>query len=173
MVVSKYKFKPIDVALMFLNADFTRNQENEIITDIFSNYNSDIVAEYRKDINKFRKAIREYAIIFSLSSNDYNEAQLIMKELGLEITEDHLDDVFGFYFRLVKLKLIYTGIDYYRLKLRTVLKNFGYERRSQKWNKSANNALKALGLKPYLKNYVPCNIAEIKLDQMIMIRLVK
>lgn len=171
MGTSKYKYRPEDVALVFMKSDFNRKQENDILLSIFQNYNSDIVSEYRNDLMKFRKAVHEYAILYSLNSNDYNEVNLIMSELGFEITDTNLDDVFGAYFRYVKLKLIYTDIGCYRLKLRTLLKDFGYKRRSAAWNESVNRALKALDLQPYLKNYEQCNLAEIKVDQMVMIRL--
>ena len=76
------------------------------------------------------------------------------------------------YFRLTKLKLSYVeGCDYIRLKLRTLLKNFGYKRRTEKLVLSINRSLEKLKLECSLKRREKCNIGEIDLDDMIIIRL--
>lgn len=71
--------------------------------------------------------------------------------------------------KIIKLNLMYTPrIDHKKIKLRTLLKEFGYERRSAKFVDSVNRTLKNLGLETYLKKYKKCDI---KINDVIIIRL--
>lgn len=169
--MAKYKYTPKDIASLLCISNFTRSRENEIIEDIFKNHNDDIIAKYRKDFHKLRRAVREETIILESDNHTFSETEIILKEFGLTISDDNIENVFGQYFRLIKLQIMYSHSGYKRLKLRSILKDFGYKRRSDKLNYSIQNALKALGLVTYLKGMEPCDITEISLDQMVIIRL--
>lgn len=172
MPVAKYKYTPEDVAMLICFSDMTRKHEEMVISDLFKNHNEDIIIKYRNDFIKFRRAVKDRIIIFSINQRDYTEIQLILKELGIDAVDDNNSyDVLGTYFRIVKLKLLYTDISCYKLKAKTLINDFGYKRRSADLMRRTGNALKALNLKTYLKNYRECDLSEIKLDQMVMIRL--
>lgn len=96
---------------------------------------------------------------------------MILREFGLTISDDRIEDVFGKYFKLIKLQIICSDFGYKRVKLRSILKEFRYKRRSDKLNYSIQNALKALGLVTYIRGMERCNITDISLDQMVIIRL--
>jgi hypothetical protein len=75
------------------------------------------------------------------------------------------------YFKIIKLELAYgKGKDYRKIKLRRLLKVFGYKRRSVQLVDNIRRVLGALKLKTYLRDYVPCDIAKIGIDDMVMIR---
>lgn len=169
--MAKYKFTPKDVASFLCMSNFTHSREKEVIENIFYNYNNDIISNYRKDFKKFRSVVREHIIILESDNHTFSETDIILREFGLTIYDDNIDDVFGQYFRLVKLQIMYSQSGYKRLKLRSLLKDFGYKRRTDKLNYSIQNALKALGLVTYLRGMESCNISEIKLDQILIIRV--
>lgn len=76
------------------------------------------------------------------------------------------------YFKVIKLRLMYhEDCDFIRIKLRTVLKEFNYKRRSEKLVRDIEHILQTLQLETYLKGYVLCSIKEIDLDDFVMIRL--
>ena len=76
------------------------------------------------------------------------------------------------FFKLIKLQLTYTPNKVYRkIKLRTLLGRFGYERRSANLIFYIDEALKSLELVTYLRGHVPCNLAEIRLDDTVILRL--
>ena len=152
MVHSKYKFTPQDIAVYLLVADLPRFREDEIIADLFQAYNNDIVYDYRNDLLKLRRHVYEKMILLEMNDEEYEEAQLIMREFQIEKSESHPDY-------------------YHRIKLRTLLKDFGYKRRSAALMESINRTMQALHLQAYLKQYEPCDLAEIPIDQMVVIRI--
>lgn len=170
MVHSKYKFTPQDIAVYLLVADLPRFREDEIISDLFQEHNGDIVYDYRNDLLKLRRHVYEKKILLEMNDEEYEEAQLIMREFQIEKSESH-PDYFGAYFMYIKLKLLYSGKGYHRIKLRTLLKDFGYKRRSAALMESINRTMQALHLQAYLKQYEPCDLAEIPIDQMVVIRI--
>lgn len=170
MVHSKYKFTPQDIAVYLLVADLPRFREDEIIADLFQAYNNDIVYDYRNDLLKLRRHVYEKMILLEMNDEEYEEAQLIMREFQIEKSESH-PDYFGAYFKYIKLKLLYSGKGYHRIKLRTLLKDFGYKRRSAVLMESISRTMQALHLQAYLKQYEPCDLTEISIDQMVVIRI--
>lgn len=76
------------------------------------------------------------------------------------------------YFKVIKLRLLYQQeCPFVRLKLRTILKEFKYKRRSEKLMNEIQEILNQLQLETYLKGYITCSVKETDLDDYIMIRL--
>ena len=69
------------------------------------------------------------------------------------------------------MQLTYSGISYRKIKLRNLLRDFNYKRRTAALMNRMNLALNALGLETYLRGYEKCDIRDAGLDDMIMIRL--
>lgn len=110
--------------------------------------------------------------LYELDDRDYSEAELIMIDAeGFATDEDKEVDYFGVYFKLIWMQLMYSSISYKKIKLRTLLWDFGYQRRTEGLINNMIRALNALSLVTYLKNYEVCNLYDAKLDDMIMIRL--
>jgi len=170
MVHTKYKFTPRDIAAYLLKADLPRFRENEIIADLFQEHSDEIVYDYRSDFIKLRRHVYEKMILLEMNVEEYEETQLIMREFQIEKSESE-PDYFGAYFKYIKLKLLYSGNGYHRIKLRTLLKDFGYKRRSAALMESISRTMQALHLQAYLKQYEPCDLSEISIDQMVVIRL--
>lgn len=173
MVYTKYKFTPPDIAIYLLLSDFPYKKRNEIIEDLFKNHNDSIVLPYRSDFLQLRSAVTDLIIRWDSDPETMNEAEMILQELNESAPSEngYEPDCFGTYFKIIKLKLMYSEVPYRKIKLRTLLKDFGYKRRTPELIKSINNALNALELVPYLKGYNDCDLYNIKLDDMIMIRL--
>ena len=87
MVHTKYKFTPQDIAVYLLIADLPRSREDEIIADLFQEHNDDIVFDYRNDLLKLRRHIYDKMILLEMNDEEYEEAQLIMREFQIEKTE--------------------------------------------------------------------------------------
>ena len=174
--MSKYLFTPLDIALFFDYANFTLSDEKYIRDDIWENRHEILDFKYRDNKYKFIKQINNY--IQMIDSNYLDEFDAINRTLSdmgsnyefgnYEEDENYIEA----YFRLIKLKLSYIeGCNYIRLKLRTLLKSFGYKRRTEKLVLSINRSLEKLKLECSLKRREKCNLGEIDLDDMIIIRL--
>ncbi len=171
MVHTKYKLTPQDAATYFFIENFSHKREREILLDLHEYHNQMIVWDYRHEHLLFKQSVMNLLTLYELDDRTYNEAELILREVDSTIEADTDADYFGAYFKLIWLQLMYSGISYRKIKLRTLLRDFGYKRRSEALTSSMIRALNALGLVTYLRNYEVCDIRDVKLDDMIMIRL--
>lgn len=170
MVYTKYKFTPVDLANYIFTEDLSHHHTNEVIWNLFKNFNKLIVYPFCNDYMKFKKAISEQLNLWELTDREYTEAELIMYEINSSIFNEYDADYFSTYFKLIKLQLMYS-VNFRKIKLRNLLRDFGYKRRTSELMTSMNRTLNNLGLETYLKNYEQCNICDIAIDDMIIIRL--
>lgn len=168
----KYKIIPQDVAIYLFLEDFSHKRENEILSDLFENQKEMIAYEYRGDYLWFKQCVMNLINLYELDDKTYNEAELILLEIDASAINEKNDvDCFGGYFKIIKLQLMYSGISYRKLKLRTLLRDFGYKRRTEALISNMCNALRALGMETYLKNHKKCDLNKAKLDDMVIIRM--
>lgn len=174
--MSKYLYSPLDIALFFKYCDFTLSDEKNIKDELWENRHILLEPRYRKDKYEFINKINLYLEMLDEDySDEFEVINRVLREFGSknELGEiDYDDNYIESYFRFVKLRLTYVyGCDYVRLKLRTLLREFGYKRRTKDIVNSIKRSMKNLKLECYLKGYEPCDVGEIKLEHMIMIRL--
>ena len=172
--MSKYKFTPMDLANYILCEDLSHTHANGVIFDLFENYNDLILYPFRNDYMKFKSRIFELINLMELDDEDLDETELIMcgidNKFNEYINECIDEDYFDAYFKRIKLKLMYS-LNYKKIKLRKLLKELGYKRRTPELVHRIILIINALGLKTYLAGYEPCNICDINLDDIIIIRL--
>lgn len=174
MEQTKYKITPQDVAVYLFLENTSHKRETEVLWDLFENHNRMIVRDYCKFYLQFKQCVMNLLNIYELDDASYNEAELILKEVeNAEFYTDEEEDCFTAYFKLIWFQLMYSGISYRKIKLRNLLRNFGYKRRTSQLINSINNALNALKLKTYRRDYEECDICNAGLDDMIIIRLMK
>lgn len=173
----KYKITPIDIANYFLMENLRISKENEILKDLFDNHNAELASTCRKDYLRFRKEVYCYVDSFDLSEEEFSEAKLILEEAANgtlpDFGENEAYDVFAFYFKIIKLQIMYSQQQYKKIKLRTLLRDFGYQRRSNLLIDNINHTLRVLKLKTYLRGNEKCKVSEIDLDDMLILRLKK
>lgn len=171
----KYLFTPQDIAVFALASDFTQSDERDVIRDIWENDKPSIPAKYRQDYPLFRRHINLELSKYDGALSDVDELNILMCDTEHAFYVDgsiNEQGIIESYFKIIKLGLTYVeGKDYRKIKLRRLLRQFGYKRRSAQLVEYIQRTLVALGLKTYLKGYAPCNIAEIGIDDMVMIRL--
>ena len=174
--MSKYLYNPKDIAIFFDYSDFKLSDENKIKEDIWENRESLLAPQYRKDKNKFINEISKYMVILSLTKykKELDEINKIFKELGNEYEMTLLEEEEYYvetFFKFIKLRLIYTeNCKFVRLKLRTLLKNFGYKRRSENLVNNIKRTMRELNLNCFIKDYKICDINEVDLDDTLIIR---
>lgn len=121
--------------------------------------------------SKERKIIH---MIYSQEASIYERLVDVELELlveGRELIKNQEEALWSF-FKVIKLRLVYNEeCEFVRIKLRTVLKEFGYKRRSDKLMSEIQLILDTLELDTFLKGYVGCELKEIDLDDFMMIRL--
>ena len=76
------------------------------------------------------------------------------------------------FFKNIRLRILYsTEKDYVRLKLRTLLKEYGYKRRSKLLLEHINRCMLFYHLEATLRGGVSCCIEEVGLDKMLTFRV--
>lgn len=173
--MSKYLYTPYDIALFFKWADFTRSDEVSVRNCIWEDGN--IAAKYRFNMKLFIRDI-ERCLEQMDNANYFNEAGSInnvLSDIGSNFTIENVIDeeaTIDSFFRIIKLKISYCeGISYVRIKIRTLLREFNYKRRHPVFVEKLKKSMKALGLVTYLRGLELCDIGEVNIDDMIIIRL--
>ena len=78
------------------------------------------------------------------------------------------------FFMIMRLRLLYVSDQgYTRMKLRTLLKHYGYKRRSVAITKHIQDCLSFYRIKSYLRGGQECDVKEISLDDMITFRIIQ
>ena len=171
----KYLYTPYDIAVFFFVSDFPQSYERTVLHEIWEGNKGLIPAKYRIDETMFRRHIFFELSKFDGSLDDLDELNLLLRDTERSLLIDgtiNEQGVIESYFKIIKLRLTYvSGRSYCKIKLRTLLRSFGYKRRSPQLVVGIQRTLRALELKTYLRDYVECNIAEIGIDDMVMIRL--
>ncbi len=169
MTEEKYRLLPQDLAGYFYLADLPHSEECRIISDLFDSHGEWLGG---CDRLRFKRSTADLLNVYETDSRTYSEAEFIMNEAGLSgLTKEEDADYFGAYFKLIRLQLMYSDIPYRKIKLRNLMRDFGYKRRSKAFTDNIMSALRALGLTPYLRGYESCHIAYAEPDEMIMIRI--
>lgn len=173
MEQTKYKIIPQDVAVYLFLENASHKRENEVLWDLFENHHQMIVRDYCKSYLQFKQSVMNLLNIYALDDASYNEAERILQEIeNAELYSDEEVDCFAAYFKLIWLQLMYSGISYRKMKLRNLLRDFGYKRRTTLLIHNIQQAIDNLGLRIYLRGYVSCDMCDISLDDMIVIRLI-
>ena len=78
------------------------------------------------------------------------------------------------FFMIMRLRLLYvSGQGYTRMKLRTLLKHYGYKRRSAAITKHIQDCLMFYHIQTCLRGGQECDVKEISLDDMITFRIIQ
>lgn len=172
----KYLFAPNDLAVYFLISDFPVSEEKRILESLWEQQNSAILPKHRTSKKLFRNSVYNDLAMYDCTLDELDELNLLMQDMHYCYVDGSVNEqgVIEGFFKIIKLQLTYTpNTDFRKIKLRTLLGRFGYKRRSANLISYIDEALKSLRLVTYLRGYVPCDIAEIKIDDTIIIRLKK
>ena len=101
--------------------------------------------------------------------NDKNEQSLLGTNQALFEMEFY---ELEFYLKRMRIVILYHGKqDYVRVKLKTLLRAYGYQRRSAKLMAFLKQGMERYGLVSFLRGNQRCDIKEIRLDDMISFRV--
>lgn len=168
-------YTPRDIALYLRYADHSHSAGLAVIRDLYNNQKAYLQEEYWDNRPLLRRHIDSELAKLDEDGKDLRELTTLLQdtEYAIGASEvNHKEDTIESFFKIVRLSLIYgQEKDYRKIKLRRLLKHFGYKRRSAQWVARVQRTLDALGLRIYLKGNVLCDISEIGIDNMVMIRL--
>ena len=168
-----YIYTVNDIAFFLNFANFKLSDELFVLDELWAEQKH-IDKRYWNNKALFKKDVWQELSIFT-SRNDVDEIDSIMRDIDPEYilsSSEYEQNAILHFFKIVQLELLYIeGRKVIKIKLRKLLKYFGYKRRSQTLIENIVLTMNLLSLTPYLRGNVPCDIATADLDVMIMIRL--
>lgn len=138
----------------FLNQQY-RYDKYKLVSDVYywSDYLSDKIA-IEKEFPAIKKDLEQ--------SGNAASTELLLSE--------HFDvDLF---FKVLRLRILYLNEKkFVKMKLRSLMKEYGYKRRSDKFMQYIRDCLMFYHIQTYVKGGVLCDICEVNIDEMIVFRV--
>lgn len=171
-------YSALDLAAIVSSVDLGCRAEADLLEKIWQYDRAYLLAEHRDNKRKFILDVSywgdylqdkptidaEFPAITkdSLSAgNNLNTSDFICEASDLDL-----------FFKNLRIKILFLGRkNYVIIKLRTLLKRYGYQRRSQKLMQYINECIYFYHIKPYVRGGVECVIETISIDEMITFRV--
>lgn len=170
-------YSALDIAAIISSMDLGCREESQLIDTIWEKEQGYLLFQYETQ-RKFILDVRYWMNYFYEKPILDREFPAIQKDFidkeALFCTEEYMSDYhdLDLFFKNIRIKILYgIGHDYVRIKLRTLLKQYGYKRRSQFLVEHLNRCIEFYHLETFLRGGVPCAIEDVKLDDMITFRV--
>lgn len=171
-------YSPFDLAVIISSMNFGLQKENELINFIWKNEQDFIQPEYRNSKRKFVLNIYYWTNYLNNKADidlEFPAVKNDMISVGAEIAESQYISNFSnldLFFKSLRIRIIFGNKKgYVRIKFRTLLRQYGYRRRSERLVDYINTCIDFYRLKPYLRGGVECDIRTVDIDEMIIFKL--
>lgn len=172
-------YTALDIAVIVSTMDLNCREESRIIDAIWDGEKVFLSSEYRKNQKKFILDVRYWLNYFYEKPILDKEFPAIQNDIagqnGSFKTEQYVSDFsdLDLFFKSMRIRILYgSGNDYARIKLRTLLKEYGYQRRSKRLLEHICRCMLFYHLEAAIRGGNFCNIEEIELDQMLTFRVI-
>lgn len=167
-------YSPFDLASIISSMNLGNKKESELINFVWESEQQFIQPKYRADKKKFVLDIYYWSdylynkadidLEFPAVQNDLSASDFKILESQYISDFSNLD----LFFKSLRIRILFNNQKgYIRIKLRTLLKQYGYFRRSAKLVDYINTCIDFYKLKPYLRSGIKCCIEDIGIDDMI------
>lgn len=159
-------FYASDVAKFLLEADFKVRNERKIISKI---YHKVPIGEAISE----RGFSRRISMLLLTDVEERQELRDFYQDMSipLSLQEYEEEELVRLYFKNIYLHLNFNDdCKYRKIKLRSLLKMFGYKRRSEQLVNNIEKTLETLEIKTYLRGNEPCSISTASLDDVIIFK---
>ena len=163
-------YDSFDLACIIHSQDLGTRTASDMLEKVWKQDNLYLTPYYRTNLRSL------YLDVHYWIDREFPSIQKDFMSFGKEVNEgafvtDYFD--IDLFFKMKRLQILYLdGQDYVRMKLRTLLKAYGYKRRTQKLLKYFHECLMFYHMQTYLRGKEECDIGEIGLDEMIIIRII-
>lgn len=172
-------YSALDVAVIISSMQLGCRDESRILDLIWEEEKNFLAIPYRTNQRKFILDTYHWIQYFYDKPVIDREFPAIQQDLAYsnralqaeQLTSDFLD--LDLFFKSIRIRILYgDGNDYVRIKLRTLLKQYGYKRRSQLLLQHINRCMLFYHLEATLRGGAPCSIEDADLDQMLTFRVI-
>ena len=177
--MEEFLYSPLDIAVIIYNLDVGLQEQNRIINIIWRYEKNYLKYEYWYNKRKFILDIYYWLNYITNKENIDAELPIIkrdMRSMNGEIENEEFVSDFtklDLFFKSVRIMIITNpNKNYIMIKLRSLLSRYGYKRRSPNLIEYFNRCMDIYHLKPYLKGGKLCDMSKVKLDDMIIFRII-
>lgn len=172
-------YDSFDLACIINSQDIGTRTASIMLEKIWKQDNYYLIPYYRENLRELYLDVyywTNYLCDKPVIDKEFPSIQKDFQALGKEVEEEaFVTDYFDIdlFFKMKRVQILYLdGQDYVRMKLRTLLRAYGYKRRSQTLLKYLHECMLFYHMQTYLQGKEKCDIGEIGLDEMIIIRVV-
>lgn len=175
--MNSYLYTPYELALIIQYHQMTCDQYIELLQNIHRYDNIYVQPEYRSNQKKFILAVMDKLNYISDPEtylSEQSDVEKDMKDYGL-INNSKTDDTEHTFshliFKELRIRILYINQKgFSKMKLRTLLSELGYKRRSSSVIGYIYDCLLFYHIETTLKGNVPCSVAEIDIDDIVIFR---
>ena len=176
----EFCYDPVGIAYFIDSRNLGTRSQMELLERIFSEDAAFLRPDCRDDKKRFFSDTLywvNYLVDKVTLDAEYQAIEKDFMSMGAEISRDSFllseySNV-GLFFMNMRLQIRFTGIqNYVRKKMRTVLKAYGYKRRTAALMSHMRDCMMFYHIQTYLSGERECDIREISLDDMITFRVI-
>lgn len=172
------QYSAIDLAYVINSWDMSRKEEKDFLDFVWDQESAYLDPQYEGnrhkyvlDVSFWSHWLQDFYILdqeYPAIKNDFEA--LALKNCPLDLADEYRD--LELFFKVLRLKLVYLSKQkYVRIKLRTLLKRYGYKRRTAQLVGFFEKCMHYYGIEVFLKGNERCRIADVKLDDMLIFRI--
>ena len=172
-------YSALDLAAIISSMELGCREESRMMGLIWEGEKSFLSSPYQTNRRKFFLDIYYWMHYFYEKPILDREFPAIQKDLqngqhAVDMNQymsDYSD--LDLFFKSVRIRILYaSGKEYVRIKLRSLISQYGYQRRSQQLVGHIRDCMKFYHLEATLRGGIPCDIATCDLDKMVTFRVV-
>ena len=172
-------YSALDLAAIISSMELGCREESRIMDLIWDGEKSFLLSHYQTNKRKFILDIHYWMHYFYEKPILDREFPAIQKDLqnrqhAVDMNQ-YMSDYFDLdlFFKSVRIRILYGGgKEYVRIKLRSLISQYGYQRRSQQLIGHINQCKQFYHLEATLRGGIACDIAACGLDKMVTFRVV-
>ena len=172
-------YSALDIAVIVSGMELGCREESRMLDRIWEGEKSFLDEPYRANQRKFILDAYhwlQYLYDKPVIDSEFPAIQRDLASSDRSLQADQLTSDFSdldLFFKSIRIRILYgSGNDYVRIKLRTLLRQYGYKRRSQLLLQHINRCMLFYHLEATLRGGVPCSIESVDLDQMLTFRVI-
>ncbi len=170
-------YTPLDLAVILKSMDLTPQEQGRIMDFVWEKERAFIDPNYRERKSLlYQKVMYWYYYLLDKAAIDA-EFPMVQRDVwlaqGTLDKNDYLSDFseLDTFFKSIRIRLLYNEKrKYVRIKLSSLLKQYGYQRRSPKLMEYISRCLLFYHLQPYLRGEEKCNLSVISRDAIVIFR---
>ncbi len=176
--MQKLYYSSLDIVVIVNGMQLGCKDESRILDLIWEGEKAFLPLKYRTNQRKFLLDIYYWMQYFYDKPIIDSEFPAIQKDLAYSNrtlpTEQLISDFsdLDLFFKSMRIRILYgNGNDYVRIKLRTLIKQYGYKRRSQLLLQHINRCMLFYHLEAVLRGGIPCDVNNVGLDRILIFRV--